>query len=82
MLEGAQRECGHYGKDAVFVREEPAYWYMENAVILDVEATPTRISREVDATEPGARRQSPVMARIGSPADQNRLPLCPQHTTF
>ncbi len=50
MLERAQRECGHYGNDAVFVREEPAYSYMENAVILDVEATPTRISREVDAT--------------------------------
>ena len=27
MLERAQQECGHYGKDAVFVREEPAYSY-------------------------------------------------------
>ena len=26
-LERAQQECGYYGKDAVMVREEPAYSY-------------------------------------------------------
>ncbi len=35
---------------------------MENAVILDVEATPTRISKEVDATETMIERRDARLA--------------------